>query len=60
MGRRRVARGLNGQYTMEMAVTMSAVAVAVILMAIYVRNALQANVKSTEMQLNGGMFDNRP
>ncbi len=60
MGIRRVARGLNGQYTMEMAVTMSAVAVAVILMAIYVRNALQANVKSTEMQLNGGMFDNRP
>jgi len=60
MGIRRVARGLNGQYTMEMAVTMSAVAVAVILMAIYVRDALRANVKSTEMQLNGGMFDNRP
>ena len=60
MGRRRVARGRSGQYTMEMAVTMWAIAVAVILMALYVRDALRANVKSTEMQLNGGMFDNRP
>ena len=50
----------SGQYTLEWAVLMMAVAAVVVLMAPYVRDSLRANVKSTEMQLNAAMQDNRP
>ncbi len=52
--------GTKGQYTIEWAVLMAAVVIAAMLMRGYVRGALRANVKSTEMQLNGAMLDNRP
>ena len=50
----------QGQYTLEWAVLVSAVVIAAVLMRGYVTGALRANVKSTEMQLNGAMQDNRP
>jgi len=50
----------KGQYTMEWAVLMSAAVIAALMMRSYVRDAMRANVKSTEMQLNGAMHDNRP
>jgi len=56
----RVAIGCGGQYTLEWAVMMSAAVIAAMLMRHYVRDAMRANIKSTEMQLNGAMHDNRP
>ena len=53
-------RSCRGQYCLEWAVLVSAVVIAGMLMRGYVRGALRANVKSTEMQLNGAMQDNRP
>ena len=56
-------RGLHGRtgaYTVEWAVMVTACVIAGLLMANYVKRALRANVKSTEMQLNGAMQDNRP
>ena len=52
--------GRTGAYTLKWCVMVTAVIVAGLLMANYVRRALRANVKSTEMQLNGAMLDNRP
>ncbi len=52
--------GCKGQYTVEWAVLMAAAVIAATLMRTYVRGAMRANIKSTEMQLNGAMFDNRP
>ncbi len=51
---------VEGQYSLEWIVLFIAVAAAGILMRDYVRHAMRANVKSTEMQLNGAMNDNRP
>lgn len=45
---------------MEWAVLMMALGFAVILMGSYVRDSLRAGAKSTEMQLNAAMVDNRP
>ena len=53
-------RSRGGQYTLEFVVLLAAVSIAATLMAGYVRGAIRANVKSTEMQLNGAMQDNRP
>ncbi|MDP3703231.1 MAG: hypothetical protein Q8R78_02460 [Candidatus Omnitrophota bacterium] len=53
-------RSTRGQYTLEWGILVSAVVIAGVLMRGYVRGALRANVKSTEMQLNGAMQDNRP
>ena len=53
-------RSRRGQYTLELVVLLSAMAIAAAMMAGYVRGAMRANVKSTEMQLNGAMQDNRP
>jgi len=50
----------RGQYTLEWGVVVAAVVIAAVLMRGYVQGALRANVKSTEMQLNGAMLDNRP
>jgi len=50
----------QGQYTLEWGVVVAAVVIAAVLMRGYVHGALRANVKSTEMQLNGAMLDNRP
>ena len=50
----------RGQYTMEHAVLFAAMAIAATLMATYVRQAMRANVKVTELQLNSAMQDNRP
>jgi len=50
----------RGQYTLEWGILVSAVVIAAMLMRDYVQGALRANVKSTEMQLNGAMNDNRP
>lgn len=38
----------------------AALVIAVVLTRGYVRGALRAGVKTTEMQLNGAMQDNRP
>lgn len=53
-------RSRRGQYAVETAMLFAAVAIAAVLMRLYVRQAIAANVKSTEMQLNGAMRDNRP
>ena len=55
-------RRLNrrGQFTMEWAVLLAAVVIAAIVMRDYVFDAMRANVKFTEMQLNGAIHDNRP
>jgi len=53
-------RGQKGQTALELAVLFAAMAAASSLMATYVRHAMRANVKATEMQLNGAMKDNRP
>lgn len=50
----------NGQYTIEWAVLVTAMVIAGTLMLSYIRDALRANVKLTEIQLNGAMRDNRP
>ena len=50
----------KGQYALEVAILLAAVVTAATLMARYVRGSLRANVKITEMQLNGAMWDNRP
>ena len=50
----------RGQYTMEWAVMTAAFVIAAMLMRGYVKNAMRAGVKTTEMQLNGAMVDNRP
>jgi uncharacterized protein (UPF0333 family) len=50
----------RGQYTLEWAVMFMAVVAALALMLTYVRDAMRAGVKSTEMQLNSAMQDNRP
>jgi len=50
----------SGQYTMEWGMMMAALVIAAILMNGYVRQAMRAGVKTTEMQLNGAMRDNRP
>ena len=50
----------RGQYCLEWGILVAAVVIAGVLMRGYVRGALRANVKSTEMQLNGAMLDNRP
>ena len=50
----------RGQYCLEWGILVSAVVIAGVLMRGYVRGALRGNVKSTEMQLNGAMQDNRP
>ena len=50
----------RGQYCLEWACLVAAVVIAAVLMRGYVRGALRGNVKSTEMQLNGAMLDNRP
>ena len=52
--------GMAGQYTIEWALLLAAMVTAVGLMTHYVSYAFQANVKSTEMQLNSAMLDNRP
>ena len=38
----------------------TAFVIAALLMREYVRDAMRAGVKTTEMQLNGAMQDNRP
>ena len=53
-------RNRQGQYALEVCILLAAVVVAASLMARYVRGSLRANVKMTEMQLNGAMRDNRP
>lgn len=58
--RKRMAQHRSGQYTFEWTLLMSAAVIAAVLMSGYVRNALRAGVKTTEMQLNGAMNDNRP
>jgi len=60
MAIRRRYLNCHGQYAMEWAVLMSAAAIAAMFLRGYVRDSLRANVKSTEMQLNGAMQDNRP
>ena len=50
----------GGQSMFEVAVLVAAVSLAVTAMTVYVSDAIGANVKSVEMQLNGGMQDNRP
>lgn len=50
----------NGQHTIEWAVLVTAMVIAGTMMLTYVRDALRANVKLTEIQLNGAMRDNRP
>ena len=50
----------RGQYALEVCILLAAVVVAATLMTKYVRGAMRANVKMTEMQLNGAMRDNRP
>ena len=52
--------GVKGQYTVEWSVLVAAMVISAMLMRGYVLDALRANVKSTEMQLNGAMQDNRP
>lgn len=51
---------IKGQFTLEWAVLLIAVVTAMLLMRPYVRDAMRANVKSTEIQLNTAMRDNRP
>lgn len=53
-------RGNAGQSAVEAAMVIGAVVLAASMMAIYVRGSLRANVKLTEMQLNGAIQDNRP
>ena len=53
-------KGQRGQYALEVCILLAAVVVAATLMTKYVRGAMRANVKMTEMQLNGAMRDNRP
>ena len=55
-----VMRDRRGQYTLEWAMVFTAVVLAITAMATYVRNAMRATVKSTEIQLNSAMADNRP
>lgn len=50
----------HGQYTLEWGIVVAAAVIAAVLVRGYVHGALRANVKSTEMQLNGAMLDNRP
>lgn len=50
----------SGQSALEVTILLAAVVVAATLMAPYVRGSLRANVKITEMQLNGAMQDHRP
>lgn len=49
-----------GQHLLEWTLLFAAVVAAAQLMTFYVRDALAAKVKSTELQLNGAMRDNRP
>ena len=53
-------RSRGGQTAVELTVLFAAMAAAAALMTTYVRHAMRANVKATEMQLNGAMKDNRP
>lgn len=53
-------RSRQGEYALEVCILLAAVVVAATLMTKYVRGAMRANVKMTEMQLNGAMRDNRP
>lgn len=50
----------RGVYALEWACLMMAVIMAAMLMREYARDAMRANVKTTEMQLNSAMQDNRP
>ncbi len=56
----RRAANRAGQSTLETATLLAAVVVAATMMAGYIRGSMRATVKSTEMQLNGAMQDNRP
>ncbi|GEM_PF-5306170 len=49
-----------GQSTLEAVVLVVAVVTSAMLMVRYVKESMRANVKMTEMQLNGAMGDNRP
>ena len=60
MAGRRVWRDESGQHLLEWVLLFMAVVVAAKVMSAYVHNALAANVKTTEMQLNGAMHDNQP
>ena len=53
-------RSQAGVYALECAILLAAVVAAAVLMAGYIRGSMRANVKMTEMQLNGAMRDNRP
>ena len=59
-GARATRRGERGSYTLEWTILLSAVVIAAVLMRTYVRDAIRAGIKSTEIQLNGAMRDNRP
>ena len=50
----------RGQSLLELALLLGAAVIAASLMVGYVRGAIAANVKLTELQLNGSMRDNRP
>ena len=50
----------RGQSTLEWSILMAAMVAAMLLTRSYVTQAMRANIKSTEMQLNGAMQENRP
>lgn len=50
----------RGQALFEWVLLFASVVAVMTAMISYVRQAVGANVKSTEMQLNGAMQDNRP
>lgn len=50
----------RGQSTLETVVTIAAVTIALVVMADYVRRALNAHAESLERQLNGATDENRP
>ena len=53
----RYLRGVRGQSTLEYAVLVSATVAALVVMGTYVRRAVQANLKQTELAVNGSVSD---
>jgi uncharacterized protein (UPF0333 family) len=50
----------RGQSMLEYTVLVGAVAMAVVLMTTYVRQAFNAHAKTIEIELNGAVAENRP
>ncbi len=48
-----IKRSLKGQATVEYAIFVAVVAAALVSMGLYVRRAIQANLKVVETQING-------